>query len=92
MSGPVVTKAANAQFPGARVELPKYALHLIVAQAVARAMGRAMGGLWVGGRLRLSATELGFEPNSLNRGIHEGETSFRVALDDVVAVETRRAC
>ena len=54
-----------------------------------RLMGKAMGGLWVGGRVTLTSTHLTFGPNRLSANLNEGEVSFAVALADIRSVETR---
>jgi hypothetical protein len=42
-----------------------------------------MGGLWVGGRVTLTRTDVAFAPNRLNAELHTGETTFRLALEDL---------
>jgi hypothetical protein len=49
-----------------------------------------MGGLWVGGRVTLTRTDVAFAPNRLNAELHTGETTFRLALEDLTSVEVSR--
>ena len=41
---------------------------------------RYYGGLWVGGTARLTQTHLVFEPNAVNKAVHQSDTSFAVPL------------
>lgn len=41
---------------------------------------KAMGGLWVGGNAFLYEDRIEFRPNSLNKSIHKGETSWTIPL------------
>lgn len=45
------------------------------------------GGLWVGGKIILTAQELTFEPNFVNRMAHKGLAGLRVSLSQIVSVE-----
>lgn len=54
---------------------------------------QTMGGLWVGGNAWLTATELSFEPNALNRHFHVNpkDLSASIQLVDVTSVQWRKA-
>lgn len=51
-----------------------------------------VGGLWVGGNAWLTASELSFEPNALNRRFHVNpeELAASVRLSDVTEVSWRK--
>lgn len=53
---------------------------------------QAMGGLWVGGNAWLTADEVSFEPNALNRHYHTnpGDLAASVRLADVTDVSWRK--
>ena len=53
---------------------------------------QTMGGLWVGGNAWLTAKEISFEPNGLNRRFHlnPDELSATVRLAEVTAVNWRK--
>ena len=50
---------------------------------------KAFGGLWVGGRVKLTQDELYFAPNALNRAVHVGVSSKAIPLADVVGATDR---
>jgi hypothetical protein len=49
-----------------------------------------MGGLWVGGRVTLTKTDVVFAPNRLNADLHTGEITFRLALEELTSVGVTR--
>ncbi|HEX6604543.1 MAG TPA: hypothetical protein VF027_06665 [Sphingomicrobium sp.] len=60
------------------------------AERVLAAYADHYGGLWVGGTATLTADALAFEPNAMNRLVHENGASLTLdlplaAIDDVVA-------
>jgi hypothetical protein len=87
----VATKLANAQFPDARADLPAAIGHRSLIQHVLDRKRITMGGLWVGGRVTLTKTDIAFVPNGLNAELHSGETTFRMALQDLISIEVSRA-
>jgi hypothetical protein len=48
---------------------------------------RRYGGLWVGGRLTLSDTDIQFHPNLINRGIQSGQLDIEISLHSIESVE-----
>lgn len=52
---------------------------------------RHYGGLWVGGRLTLSAQALTFRPNAMNRAVHSGELDLSVPLEEIAATHLEKA-
>jgi len=48
---------------------------------------RRYGGLWVGGRLTVTDTEIQFHANAVNRSIQSGQLDFVVKLRDIASVE-----
>lgn len=86
----VATKLANAQFPDARANVPGGLPRRSVIRDALDRKRITMGGLWVGGRVTLSKTDVAFAPNRLNAELHIGETTFRLALEDLTSVEVSR--
>jgi hypothetical protein len=94
MTGIIDTRLANALFANARMS--SNATDLIEAAGALGAEGAAdgleslesvlgvfadhYGGLWVGGRATLTASTLSFEPNALNRMVHEKGAELRMEL------------
>ncbi|MEE2877561.1 MAG: hypothetical protein VX593_01030 [Pseudomonadota bacterium] len=78
-------RIANALIPKAQGK----GLMAGLAGAVAK---QTMGGLWVGGNAWLTATEISFEPNGLNRRYHlnPDELAASVRLADVTEVNWRK--
>lgn len=88
------TRIANALFGDARISQkalaalsvvsrqggPGAALGMASIQPTLDAFARFYGGLWVGGRVTLSERVLTFEPNAINRAIHENGDSLRLDL------------
>jgi len=86
----VATKVANAQFPDARANVPEGVPHRSAIRGVLDGMRTAMGGLWVGGRVTLTTTDVAFAPNGANAKLHSGEIEFRVALEDITSIKVTR--
>lgn len=95
MSEPVIdTRLANALFANARMsgrtsDLIEHAgaigpegaaEGLKALDSVLDAFADHYGGLWVGGRATLTASTLTFEPNALNRFVHEEGAKLRMDL------------
>ncbi len=82
----IAWKHANALMPHAALTA-----NVFVGRAARRVIEsyRRSGGLWVGGKVSLTAHELIFEPNAVNRFVHEGEVTRRLALATVVQVADR---
>ncbi len=76
-------KLANALFPDAEAidSVPD------VTTGALRYLKKKQGGLWVGGAAMLTDRMVYFAANSLNAGLHKGETSFAVLLPDISAVD-----
>lgn len=49
------------------------------------------GGLWVGGRVVLTAGSVVFRPNGVNRGLNAGSLDVEVPVSDIVSVVVRPA-
>jgi hypothetical protein len=45
------------------------------------------GGLWVGGRINVTASAISIAPNLMNRAVHHGLTSIELRLVDLESVE-----
>lgn len=81
-------KYANAQMPKAMPS--RLASNFVGAGGrYAGELYRNKGGLWVGGKMILTPHELIFEPNSMNRALHEGEIDRTIPLVGVVQVTDR---
>jgi hypothetical protein len=79
----LATKVANALIPGAASpfeNVPKAGRSLSGYRT-------RRGGLWVGGRVTLTASELGFSPNLANRLAHYGDPSFAIPLSAIRQVD-----
>jgi hypothetical protein len=79
----VATKLANAQLPDARANVPVGLRRRAVIRNVLDRKRITMGGLWVGGRVTLTKTDVAFAPNQLNVELNTGDTTFRLALEDL---------
>lgn len=79
-----IGRVAGALGAGAKMGLES--AHLTLDRFASR-----YGGLWVGGRASLTDTMLMFEPNALNRMIHENGETLRLdlPLEGIERVETR---
>jgi len=47
----------------------------------------AYGGLWVGGTVLLTNTEIMFTPNAMNNAFHKGDNSVTIPLSLITSVE-----
>ena len=91
MTEPVITsKMANALFPDAQIG--RALAGSIVATAVEK-QGARDGGLWVGGKAELTATQLRFSANGVNKALHKGGDGLQFALPlaEVRHVRLRKA-
>lgn len=89
MSAILDSRAANALFAEAR---PSETLaDWIPVLAVLDLFARRFGGLWVGGTATLTDEALIFEPNRMNRLVHEDGSALRLDLPlaAIDAVSTR---
>lgn len=82
MSGRIIAeRVANALIPAAETDL------LGTSDGIAKSFKEFYGGLWVGGKVRLTSSELGFEPNAPNRAVHQpGPLSQHIPLTDIESV------
>lgn len=55
-------------------------------RAVIEVFRKGYGGLWVGGRVRVTARDLTFAPNALNAGVHSGDLEVRLPLGTIQEV------
>lgn len=85
----VASKVANVLVTDA--EAGPGALRAGSAGAVLDQYKERHGGLWVGGRVTLTTSEIVFAPNRLNRAIHTTDTATSLAVADVVEVSVRKA-
>lgn len=80
----LAAKVANALIQDAASPLED------VAGGIGRSIQRSRkryGGLWVGGRVTLTSTELGFAPNAANRLLHAGDPSFAIPLSAIRQID-----
>lgn len=87
MDDPILhSKSANAFFEdvevAGRMHRDEYG-----SGAAVSLFKRAMGGLWVGGRVTLTRTQLAFNPNRLNSSMHKGEIDWIIKLSDIESIE-----
>jgi hypothetical protein len=91
-------KAANALIEQVSPSAATYALAMamtpeapvsaIVVMATTLTVAKkALGGLWVGGRVLLRQDELAFEPNRMNAALHQGVLTIRIPYSEVQSVE-----
>jgi hypothetical protein len=80
----LVTKVANALIQDAASPLEGSPVG--IGTAIRRSRKR-YGGLWVGGRITLTQTELGFSPNAINRLVHVGDPSVTIPLSAISRVD-----
>jgi len=72
----VAAKVANALIQDAASPLE----NAVGIGSSARRFRKKYGGLWVGGRVTLTRTDLRFAPNAVNRLVHVGDPSFTIPL------------
>ena len=92
MPSPVLAeRTANALIEDAEGHFPRGLPHAAAIERAVDASKRRYGGLWVGGKARLTAEELTFTPNSVNRAAHSsGTLDLAVPLVAVDAVTVER--
>lgn len=83
----IATRVANALIEDAELSLRGPGLDTV--QQALTAYRKAYGGLWVGGRATLTAAELSFRPNAVNRAVQSGTLDITVPLSSVTGVGTR---
>jgi hypothetical protein len=79
----ITSRSANALIDNVDVHLP-------TTSAVERVLGRyrrRYGGLWVGGRLTVTTTDVQFHANALNRSIQSGQLDITVDMRSIESVE-----
>src|ERR1700761_6364466 len=87
MAGIIAQRTANALIADAEAKLPSLIPGIgQIAPALDRFRSEH-GGLWVGGRVSLTAEAVFFRPNSVNRGIQVGSLDIEVPLPDIVRLE-----
>ena len=90
MSGDVLDRRkANALIEGATAAIPSSGTGDPVAAVIERFRAN-YGGLWVGGNALLTAAEVSFAPNSVNRAVHAGSLDVTVPLERIQRVEVQR--
>ena len=62
-------------------------VHTWIENPILGAFRRLYGGLWVGGRLTVTTTELEFHANAANRALQSGQLDIRADLRAVSSVE-----
>jgi hypothetical protein len=77
----ITSRLANALIANVDVHLSSS------SQRVLNRYRRRYGGLWVGGRLTLTTTDVQFHANALNRSIQSGELDITVELRSIESVE-----
>ncbi len=86
MSDQVIgTRLANALVEDAEVSLPdlpglKSVVGMDAVAPVLAVFKRAYGGLWVGGRATLTATDISFHPNAMNRAVQTGSLDYELLV------------
>jgi hypothetical protein len=85
----LASRWANALIEDAQADPTVLPFYESVERAVAR-IRRRYGGLWVGGRVSLTATGFAFAANAVNRAVQSGTLDFVVPLDAIVGVEVER--
>ncbi len=88
MSGPVLAeRTANALIVDAVGNIPNF----LPAAFVLGLFKRAYGGLWVGGKARLTQDSLSFAPNAMNRAFHsDGQLDVSIPLTDITSISVER--
>ena len=92
MHSPVLAeRTANALIEDAEGRLPRGMPHVGAVESAVQASKARYGGLWVGGKARLTAEEFTFTPNAVNRMAHSsGSLDLAVPLGAVDAVTVER--
>ncbi|OBJ23448.1 hypothetical protein [Mycobacterium sp. 1245801.1] len=79
----IISRVANALIADVDVTVPTTSIN----RRVLDRYRRRHGGLWVGGRLTVTETDVQFHANALNRSIQSGQLDIVVDLGSVEAVE-----
>jgi hypothetical protein len=79
----IISRVANALIENVDVALPMASPQ----RRVLSRYRRRYGGLWVGGRLTVSTTDVQFHANGLNRAIQSGQLEVTVDLHSIQSVE-----
>ncbi|BBZ15193.1 hypothetical protein MBRA_53880 (plasmid) [Mycobacterium branderi] len=79
----IVSRVANALIENVDVTFPAAP----AARGVLGRYRRRYGGLWVGGRLTVTSTDVQFHANALNRSIQSGQLDIVVDLRSIESVE-----
>lgn len=89
---PLEAKACNALIVDAQ---PDFALYSAAAkilgldpakevlEPIIKAFGAFYGGLWVGGVAKLTASQLSFTPNLVNKLLHKDDCAWSIPLEDI---------
>ncbi len=83
----VARKAANALIIGAEPNWP--AIKSGSTRAMIGKVQKRLGGLWVGGALKLDEISLRFTPNAMNQHLHVNDCSWVLELAKIDRVERR---
>lgn len=86
-SGIAPKRGANALVTDAEANLPAGIPRAKQVEATLDRFKASHGGLWVGGRARLTTEALCFRPNAVNRGLHTGSLDIEIPLRDIVNIE-----
>lgn len=79
----IISRVANALIANVDVGVP-------MTSAAGRVLGRyrrRYGGLWVGGRVTVTTTDVQFHANALNRSIQSGQLDIIIDLRSIDSVE-----
>lgn len=79
----IISRVANALIADVDVTVPTSSAN----RRVLSGYRRRNGGLWVGGRLTVTETDIRFHANALNRSIQSGQLDIIVGLRSVESVE-----
>jgi hypothetical protein len=85
----VASKFANALVPGAEPTSFASRMSGLGGSFVFDWVRRSSGGLWVGGSVQLTPTELSFSPNAMNRALHTAVASRTLPLHRIAEVKDR---
>lgn len=89
----VAVKTANALIPNADLASAARSWVTVIGggavEDVVEGFRSLMGGLWVGGKATLYTDRLSFQPNALNRALHDGDYSLEISLSDIEDVCVR---
>jgi hypothetical protein len=86
---PIASKVANALVTDATPHVGSGGLRSDLQNWMLGRFAKRYGGLWVGGRLTLTARTLEFHPNAVNRAVNRGTLDVVIELRDVTGVEVQ---